>query len=99
MIPKKIQLVKKNHIELPKENYIKELFHIRSYLIGIQKENDFYKSRIKLLEKLKKKDSEKSKKYDESIKEYKELIEKNVNNYIRELFNYKAIKHWTFNFL
>jgi len=96
MIPKRIQLIGKNQIELPKTNYVSELFSIRSYLVGIQKENDFYKKRIKLLEKLK--TNEKSDKYDEAIKQYNELIEENINNYVRELFNYKSIKRWTFNF-
>lgn len=96
MIPKRIQLIGKNQIELPKTNYVSELFSIRSYLVGIQNENDFYKKRIKLLEKLK--TNEKSDKYDEAIKQYNELIEENINNYVRELFNYKSIKRWTFNF-
>lgn len=96
MISKRIQLIGKNQIELPKTNYVSELFSIRSYLVGIQKENDFYKKMIKLLEKLK--TNEKSDKYDEAIKQYNELIEENINNYVRELFNYKSIKRWTFNF-
>lgn len=97
MIPKRIQLIQKNQVELPRGSYIREMFSIRSYLIGIQKENDFYKRRIKLLEKMR--EIEKSNKYDETIEQYKKLIEENINSYVAELFNYKAIKHWTFNFL
>lgn len=97
MIPKKIQLIEKSRVELPKGSYLMELFYIRSYLVGVRKENDFYKRRIKLLEKLR--DNENSDEYDEVIKQYKKLIEDNINNYVRELFNYKVIKGGTFNFL